>query len=90
MLRSIGKLSKSFAIKLLVGIIILPFVFWGMGDIFRGGNQNIVASIDNKKISSQEFVNYLNRINLDKTILDDISKTDIIQKVLAEYIGKKI
>ena len=90
MLRSIGKLSKSFAIKLLVGIIILPFVFWGMGDIFRGGNQNIVASIDNKKISSQEFVNYLNRINLDKTILDDISKTDIIQKVLTEYIGKKI
>ena len=45
MATSIGKLSKSFFIKLLVGIIILPFVFWGMGDVFRGGNQNVIASI---------------------------------------------
>ena len=51
MLRSIGKISKSFFIKALVGIIILPFVFWGMGDVFRGGNQNIIATIDNKKIN---------------------------------------
>ena len=43
---SIGKLSKSFFIKLLVGIIILPFVFWGMGDVFRGGNKNVIATIN--------------------------------------------
>ena len=64
MATSIGKLSKSFFVKLLVGIIILPFVFWGMGDVFRGGNQNVVASIDSKKVSTQEFVSYLNRLNL--------------------------
>jgi hypothetical protein len=45
MATSIAKLSKSFFIKLLVGIIILPFVFWGMGDVFKGGNQNIIATI---------------------------------------------
>ena len=90
MLRSIGKFSKSFAIKLLVGIIILPFVFWGMGDIFRGGNQNIIASVDNKKISSQEFVTYINRLNLDSTMLGDVNKTDIIERILAQYIGKEI
>ena len=50
MATSIGKLSKSFFIKLLVGIIILPFVFWGMGDVFRGGNQNVIATIDSKKV----------------------------------------
>ena len=49
MTTSIGKLSKSFFVKVLVGIIILPFVFWGMGDVFRGGNQNVIASIDSKK-----------------------------------------
>ena len=59
MATSIGKLSKSFLLKLLVGIIILPFVFWGMGDVFRGGNQNVIASIDSEKISTQEFVEYL-------------------------------
>tara|TARA_B110000967_G_C18559696_1_gene399531 strand:+ start:215 stop:355 length:141 start_codon:yes stop_codon:yes gene_type:complete len=45
MVRSIEKKSKSLLVKVLVGIIILPFLFWGMGDIFRGGNQNIVATI---------------------------------------------
>ena len=49
MLTSIGKFSKSFLLKIFVGIIILPFVFWGMGDVFRGGNQNVIASIDYKK-----------------------------------------
>ena len=49
MITAIGKFSKSFFVKLLVGIIILPFVFWGMGDVFRGGNQNVIASIDSKK-----------------------------------------
>ena len=55
MLTSIGKYTKSFFVKILVGIIILPFVFWGMGDIFRGGNQNIIVTIDSEKIGSQEF-----------------------------------
>ena len=64
MVRSIEKKSKSLLVKVLVGIIILPFVFWGMGDIFRGGNQNIVATIDNDKISTKEFINYVNRLNL--------------------------
>ena len=50
---SIKKLTKSFFIKLLVGIIILPFVFWGMGDVFRGGNQNVIASIESEKVSTQ-------------------------------------
>ena len=59
MLTSKGKFSKSFFIKLFVGIIILPFVFWGMGDVFRGGNQNVVATVDSNKISTQEFVNIL-------------------------------
>ena len=53
MLTSIGKLSKSFFIKLLVGIIILPFVFWGMGDVFRGGKQNVIANIDSEVVSTQ-------------------------------------
>ena len=63
MATSIGKISKSFFVKLLVGIIILPFVFWGMGDVFRGGNQNVIATIESKKISTQEFVSHLNLIN---------------------------
>jgi len=90
MATSIGKLSKSFFIKLLVGIIILPFVFWGMGDVFRGGNQNVIATIDSKKVSAQEFMNYLNRLNLNEKQIKNLPKTDLVEKVLSEYIGRKV
>ena len=87
---SIGKMSKSFFVKLLVGIIILPFVFWGMGDVFRGGNQNVIATIDSKKVGTQEFVNYLNRLNLNKEQIKNLPKTDLVEKILSEYIGRKV
>tara|TARA_B100000941_G_scaffold287121_1_gene261759 strand:+ start:9 stop:1463 length:1455 start_codon:yes stop_codon:yes gene_type:complete len=90
MLTSIGKFSKSFFIKILVGIIILPFVFWGMGDVFRGGNQNVVATIESEKISTQEFVNYVRRLNLNEEQIKNLRKTDLIEKLLSEYIGKKV
>jgi len=90
MTTSIGKLSKSFFLKLLVGIIILPFVFWGMGDVFRGGNQNVVATVDSNKISTQEFVNYINRLNLNEEQVKNLSKTDLVEQILSDYIGKKV
>ena len=90
MLRSIGKYSKSFFLKLLVGIIILPFIFWGMGDIFRGCNQNVIATVDSEKIGTQEFINYLNRLNLSKIDRKEISNTDLLEKILSDYIGKII
>ena len=90
MATSIGKLSKSFFVKLLVGIIILPFVFWGMGDVFRGGNQNVIATIDSKKVSTQEFMNYLNLLNLNENQIKNVQKTDLIEKILSEYIGRKV
>ena len=90
MATSIGKLSKSFFVKLLVGIIILPFVFWGMGDVFRGGNQNVIATIDSKKSSTQEFMTYVSRLNLDKEQIKSLPKSDLIEQILSEYIGRKI
>lgn len=90
MLTSIGKLTKSFFVKLLVAIIILPFVFWGMGDVFSGGNKNIIASIDSKKISTAEFINYVNRLNLSDDLKKNAKNNRLIEQVLSEYIGRKI
>ena len=90
MATSIGKLSKSFFVKILVGIIILPFVFWGMGDVFRGGNQNVIVTIDSKKISAQEFLKYFNRLNLSNEQIKNLPKTDLMEKILSEYIGRKV
>jgi peptidyl-prolyl cis-trans isomerase D len=90
MATSIAKLSKSFFVKLLVGIIILPFVFWGMGDVFRGGNQNVIATIESEKISTQEFINYIRRLNLNEDQIKNLPKTDLVEKILSEYIGRKV
>ena len=90
MLSSIGKFSKSLSLRILVGIIILPFVFWGMGDIFRGGNQNIIAKIDSEKINTKEFVDYLNRINLTEKERKNLPNSDLLETVVFNYIGKKI
>ena len=84
------KIFKIFFLKLFVGIIILPFVFWGMGDVFRGGNQNVIASIDSEKISTKEFVNYLRSLNLSEEQIKNLLNTDLIEKILSDYIGKKV
>ena len=76
--------------KIFVGIIILPFVFWGMGDVFRGGSQNVIAKIDSEKISAQEFVNYLRLLNLNEDQRKSLSETDLLNRVLSDYIGKKV
>ena len=76
MLTSIRKITTSFLAKVLIVIIILPFLFWGMGDVFRGGNQNILATIDSEKISAQRFVEYVNRLGLNEEQRKNLGKTD--------------
>ena len=90
MLTSIGKITKSFLAKILIAIIILPFLFWGMGDVFRTGNQNVLVTIDDEKISVQNFVEYVNRLNLNEEQRTNIAKTDLLDRILSDYIGKKI
>ena len=57
-------LTNSKISWVIVALIAIPFVFWGMGDIFSGGSQNIIAKIDSEKVSTKEFAEYLNRLNL--------------------------
>ena len=66
MLASIRKFSKSFLAKIFIAIIALPFIMWGMGDVFRSGKQNVLVEINSEKINAQEFVNYIQKINLKK------------------------
>ena len=77
------------AAKILLAVVILPFVMWGMGDVFRQGDKNIVATINNEKIPVEEFINHLNGLNLD---LGEMSKKNpnFIDEALNSFISKKI
>ena len=90
MLTSIKKATTSFLGKVLIGIIILPFVFWGMGDVFRTGNQNILATIGSEKITAQNFVEYVNRLNLSEQQRSNLAKSNLLNRILSDYIGKNI
>ena len=88
MLNNLRNFAKTKLAAVVIGIIIIPFVFWGMGGVFSGGNKNNIAKINDKSISTQDFVNY---INLSKIESDTIRKNidnNIIEEILAELISK--
>tara|TARA_B100001029_G_C15044017_1_gene445757 strand:- start:164 stop:1615 length:1452 start_codon:yes stop_codon:yes gene_type:complete len=90
MLASIRKFSKSFFAKIFIAIIALPFILWGMGDVFRSGKQNVIAEINKEKIGSKEFISYLQNINLTSQDIERLGKDKIIEEVLTNYISEKI
>ena len=90
MFASIRKFSKSFIAKIFIAIIALPFIMWGMGDVFRSGNQNVLVEINDNKINTKDFVNYLQKINLSDEQAKELSKSNLINNILSNYISEKI
>ena len=90
MLSSIRNFSKSIFAKIFIAIIALPFVMWGMGDVFRSGKQNILVEINDEKVSSKEFITYLQKISLSKKEIENAGKDKIFNDILTNYISEKI
>ena len=86
MLGTIRKFSSSIYAKILLFVVAIPFVFWGMGPVFQGGKVNVIAEIGKDKISTQEFVDFLQYNNPSDEILDKNS----IEKLLSTFIGTKL
>ena len=71
MLSNLRNFAKSKMAGVLVGIIIIPFVFWGMGNVFGGGSKNIVVVIDDEKYSIQQLNNFINRTAVKKVEVNE-------------------
>ena len=84
MLGSIRKFSGSIYAKILLGIIIIPFVFWGMGSSFVGGSKNVVVVIEDEKYSIEQFGTYINRQAGRKV------KASEVENLLSSFIGEKL
>ena len=59
MLNNIRSFSKTIFAKILLVIIIIPFVFWGMGGLFSSGNSNNIAKVNNENITTKDFIDYI-------------------------------
>ncbi len=86
MLSSIRKFSSSIYAKIFLFVVAVPFIFWGMGPLFTGGNLNTIVKIDDEKISTQEFTNFLKNNMTNKEPLED----DLIDRLLSSFIGEKL
>ncbi len=86
MLGPIRKFSSSIYAKILLGIIIIPFVFWGMGSNFKGGNKNVIVVIDKDKHSVRSFVDYINKV----TPSNQKVTKEKLEVHLANFIGDKL
>jgi len=64
MLRGIHKASGSWLGKAIMaavmGVLVISFAVWGIGDIFRGFGQNSAAKVGNTEISLDQFRQYYN------------------------------
>ena len=86
MLGQIRKFSSSIYAKILMIIIIIPFVFWGMGSNFVGGNKNVIVIIDKEKYSTQAFFNFMEKsISPEQKI-----SAEQIDQLLSAFIGEKL
>ena len=86
MLASIRKFSTSIYAKILLGIVVIPFVFWGMGSNFVGGNKNVIVIIDKEKYSTQAFFNFMEKsISPEQKI-----SAEQIDQLLSAFIGEKL
>mgnify|MGYP001345445034 FL=1 len=87
MISSFRNFAKTKFAGLLVFIMIIPFVFWGMGSMFSSGNTNNIAKINKTNISTQDFIDHINRSNIpDQTIKANLEK-NIIEELLSTLIS---
>jgi len=90
MLSSIRKFSKTFFAKILLVIVIIPFVFWGMGGVFSSGNTNSLAKINNVNISTEDFIDHINNLNINEEIIREKINENILEEILTALISKEL
>ncbi len=74
----------------IVALIAIPFVFWGMGDVFTKGNTNNVAKINTNTISINDFINHVNDSGLDEDLIRKNLDKNIFEELLSQLISKEI
>ena len=90
MLNKIRNFAKTKIAGVFVGILIVPFVLWGMGGVFSSGNTNSVAKVNNENISTQDLMNFLNSSNIDKQTIRDNLENNVIEQLTSTLVSEKL
>jgi peptidyl-prolyl cis-trans isomerase D len=95
MMEALRNAAKSLVAKILLGLLVLSFAVWGIGDIFRGFQAADLATVGESTISSEAF-----RVQLNQTMqrmtqqtgqqmtLEDARKIGLPQQILDLMIAQ--
>ena len=87
MISSFRNFAKTKFAGLLVFIMIIPFVFWGMGGMFSSGNTNNVAKINKTNISTKDFIDHINKSNIPQQTIRNNLEQNIIEELLSTLVS---
>ena len=90
MLNKLRGFSNTKLAGVLIAIIIIPFVFWGMGSVFSGGNTNNIAKINKDIISTKEFVEHINQSRINNETIKENLENNILEEILSQLISEKL
>ena len=90
MLDKLRGFSNTKLAGVLIAIIIVPFVFWGMGSVFSGGNVNNVAKINNKAISTKNFIDHIKETRLNVDVIKNNLDNKILEEILSDIVSNKL
>ena len=82
--------GKKIAGLLLIIIIIIAFGFGGFGGGFNLGNQNNIAKINNTKISTKDFMDYLSRSGLSQKVIKENIDKNILEELLSSLVSTRL
>ena len=90
MISSFRNFAKTKFAGVLVFIMIIPFVLWGMGSMFSGGNTNTLAKINKTNISTQEFIDFLNNSGIPQETIRENLNNNIIEELLSNLVSTSL
>ena len=90
MISKFKSITNSKISWVIVALIAIPFVFWGMGDVFTRGNTNNVAKINNNTISITDFIKHVNDSGLNENLIREKLDNNIFEELLSQLISQEL
>ena len=90
MISKFKSITNSKLSWVIVALIAIPFVFWGMGDVFTRGNTNNVAKINNNTISVTSFIDHVNESGLNENLIRENLENNIFEELLRQLISQEL
>ncbi len=61
MLNTMRRYARSWVVKVLLGVLVVSFAVWGIGDVFRAGSTSNAATVDGLEISAEQLESEIER-----------------------------